>query len=37
VGRLATDGRPATSQPLQLAGSALWLSDAGTLYSVTAR
>ena len=37
VGRLATDGRPATAQPTLLAGSGLWLSDAGTLYSVTAR
>ena len=37
VGRLATDGRPATAQPSQMAGSGLWLSDAGTLYSVTAR
>ena len=37
VGRLATDGRPPTAQPAVLAGSSLWLSDAGTLYSVTAR
>jgi outer membrane protein assembly factor BamB len=37
VGRLATDGRPATAQPALLAGSGLWLSDAGNLYSVTAR
>ena len=37
VGRLATDGKPATSQPMLLAGSGLWLSDGGTLYSVTAR
>jgi outer membrane protein assembly factor BamB len=37
VGRLATDGRPATAQPVLLAGSGLWLSDAGNLYSVTAR
>jgi outer membrane protein assembly factor BamB len=37
VGRLATDGRPPTTQPELLAGSTLWLSDAGTLYSVTAR
>jgi len=37
VGRLATDGRPATAQPSVVAGSGLWLSDAGTLYSVTAR
>jgi hypothetical protein len=37
VGRLATDGRPPTTQPEPLAGSGLWLSDAGTLFSVTAR
>jgi outer membrane protein assembly factor BamB len=37
VGRLATDGRPATTQPVLLAGSGLWLSDGGNLYSVTAR
>jgi outer membrane protein assembly factor BamB len=37
VGRLATDGQPATTQPSLMAGSGLWLSDAGTLYSVTAR
>ena len=37
VGRLATDGRPPTTQPELLAGSGLWLSDGGTLYSVTAR
>ena len=37
VGRLATDGRPPTAQPSVIAGSGLWLSDAGTLYSVTAR
>ena len=36
VGRLATDGRPATSQPMLLAGSGLWLSDGGNLYSITA-
>ena len=37
VGRLATDGQPATTQPMVLAGSGLWLSDGGNLYSVTAR
>ncbi len=37
VGRIATDGRPPTTQPSPLAGSALWLSDSGTLYSITAR
>jgi outer membrane protein assembly factor BamB len=37
VGRLATDGRPPTSQPDLLAGSSLWLSDGGNLFSVTAR
>jgi len=36
VGRLATDGRAPTAQPDLLAGSSLWLSDGGTLYSVTA-
>jgi outer membrane protein assembly factor BamB len=37
VGRLATDGRPPTAQLIAMAGSGVWLSDAGTLYSVTAR
>jgi outer membrane protein assembly factor BamB len=37
VGRLATDGQPATAQPALLAGSGLWLSEGGNLYSVTAR
>ena len=37
VGRLATDGRPPTAQPDLLAGSAVWLSDAGTMFSVTGR
>ncbi|MEP7275999.1 MAG: outer membrane protein assembly factor BamB [Betaproteobacteria bacterium] len=37
VGRLATDGLPPTTQPALLAGSALWLSGGGTLFSVTAR
>jgi len=37
VGRLATDGHPPTAQPALLAGSSLWLSDGGTLVSVTAR
>jgi outer membrane protein assembly factor BamB len=36
VGRIATDGRPPTAQPGLLAGSSLWLSEGGTLYSVTA-
>jgi len=37
VGRLGTDGRPATAQPSVIGGGGLWLSDAGTLYSVNAR
>jgi len=37
AGRLATDGKAATAQPMLLAGSGLWLSDGGNLYSVTAR
>lgn len=37
VGRLATDGKAPTTQPELLAGSGLWLSDGGTLFSVTAR
>jgi len=36
VGRVATDGTSATSQPLALAGNALWLSTSGTLFAVTA-
>ncbi len=35
VGRLATDGMAATSQPVALGGNALWLSAGGTLYAVT--
>lgn len=35
VGRVATDGTAATSQPLALAGNALWLSAGGTLFAVT--
>jgi outer membrane protein assembly factor BamB len=37
VGRLATDGSLATTQPAQLAGSILWQSQKGTLYSVSAK
>jgi outer membrane protein assembly factor BamB len=37
VGRLATDGSAATSQPAALAGNALWQSEGGTLYAAGAR
>lgn len=37
VGRMATDGSAATSQPVPFGGSALWQSASGTLYSVTAK
>lgn len=37
VGRVATDGSLATTQPARLAGGLLWQSEKGTLYSVSAR
>jgi len=37
VGRIATDGAPATAQPARSGGNAVWLSTGGTLVSVTAR
>ncbi len=37
VGRIATDGTPATSQPVSSAGNAVWQSEGGTLYSAGAR
>jgi len=37
VGRLATDGSLATSQPAPLGGAMLWQSAKGTLYSVSAK
>jgi len=37
VGRIATDGTPATSQPVASAGNALWQSEGGALYSAGAR
>jgi len=37
VGRLATDGSFATTQPAPLAGGMLWQSEKGTLFSVSAR
>jgi outer membrane protein assembly factor BamB len=37
VGRLATDGTPATSQPVAAGANALWQTDGGNLYSVSAR
>ncbi len=37
VGRLATDGKPATAQPELLLTGALWQSTAGTLYAVSAK
>ena len=37
VGRMATDGTPATSQPAIAGANAVWQSAGGTLYAVTAR
>jgi outer membrane protein assembly factor BamB len=37
VGRAATDGTPATSQPVRAGANAVWLSSGGTLYAFTAR
>ncbi|HTP99039.1 MAG TPA: outer membrane protein assembly factor BamB [Casimicrobiaceae bacterium] len=37
VGRMATDGTPATSQPALFLSSILWQSAGGTLYAVTAK
>lgn len=37
VGRLATDGSLATTQPAPLAGGMLWQSEKGTVYSVSAK
>ncbi len=37
VGRLATDGTPATGQPAQFLSNILWQSAGGNLYAVTAR
>ena len=37
VGRLATDGSLATTQPAQLGGGLVWQSEKGTVYSVTAQ
>jgi outer membrane protein assembly factor BamB len=37
VGRLATDGKPATAQPALLLTGALWQSASGTLYAVSAK
>jgi outer membrane protein assembly factor BamB len=37
VGRVATDGTPATSQPALAGANAVWQSAGGTLYAVTAR
>ena len=34
VGRLATDGSPATSQPARSGGNAVWQSANGMLYAV---
>jgi outer membrane protein assembly factor BamB len=36
VARLATDGTPATTQPVPLAEAGMWQSEGGTLYVVTA-
>jgi outer membrane protein assembly factor BamB len=37
VGRMPTDGTPATSQPARSGANAVWQSEAGTLYAVTGR
>ena len=37
VGRLATDGLPATAQPVRSGPNAIWQSTGGTLFSVSAR
>jgi outer membrane protein assembly factor BamB len=37
VGRAPTDGTAATAQPAQSGNNAVWLTDGGTLYAVTAR
>lgn len=37
AGRLPTDGTPATAQPGRSADMAIWQSEGGTLYAVTAR
>jgi outer membrane protein assembly factor BamB len=37
VGRLATDGKPATAQPVLSLTGALWQSASGTLYAVSAK
>jgi outer membrane protein assembly factor BamB len=37
VGRAATDGTTATSQPAQIGSNAVWESASGTLYAFTAR
>ena len=37
VGRIATDGAPATAQPVQSGDKAVWLSTGGTLVSVIPR
>ena len=37
VGRLATDGSLATTQPAPLGGGMLWQSEKGTVFSVTAK
>ena len=37
VGRMATDGSLATTQPVQVAGGMLWQSEKGMVYSVTSQ
>jgi outer membrane protein assembly factor BamB len=37
VGRMATDGSLATTQPAQLGGGLVWQSEKGTVYSVTSQ
>ncbi len=37
VGRIATDGTPATAQPAAFLGSVLWQSAGGNLFAVTAK
>ena len=37
VGRLATDGTPATGQPITAEGATYWQSEGGAVYAVTTR
>ena len=37
VGRLATDGKPATAQPVRFGDNIVWQSEGGTVYAASAR